>query len=95
MTKTSSELKTEFVRWLDLLNKPRKLFLWKDELFQGLSGKSDDHGWMRLGWGCVIRYPCIVGTLALHLSLAFIHESCQIRKIFNQHNKTKFHYLVA
>ena len=38
VTKISSELKIEFVRWLDLLNKIGKLFLWNDELVEGLSG---------------------------------------------------------
>ena len=38
MAKTSLELNPNFLRWLDLLNKPGKLFLWNDELVDGLSG---------------------------------------------------------
>ncbi len=44
MARTPSELKTEFVRWLDLINKIREMLLWNDEFGEGLSGKSDDHG---------------------------------------------------
>lgn len=36
VARTSSELNPKFVRWLDFLNKPRKLFLWNDELVEGL-----------------------------------------------------------
>ena len=38
MARTSLKLKTEFERWLDLLQKPGKLFLWNDELVEGLGG---------------------------------------------------------
>lgn len=95
VTKTSSKLKTKFVRWLDLLNKPGKLFLCNDELVEGLSG-------FWCSWMDVVRLvllvmgsPCTIETPALRQSLAFIHESCQIRKIFNQLKKTEFHYLIA
>jgi len=95
VARTSSKLKIEFVRLLDLLNNPRKLFLWNDELVEGHSGFWCS--WMdevRLGL-LVMRSPCTIETPALHQSLAFIHESCQIRKIFNQLKKTEFHYLAA
>ena len=52
MARTPLELRTEVVRWLDLLNKIGEMFLWNDEFGEGYSGKSDNHGWMRLGWGC-------------------------------------------
>ena len=38
MARTSSDLKIEFVRWLDLLDKLGKLFLWNDELVEGVGG---------------------------------------------------------
>jgi len=85
---TSSELQTEFVRWLDLLNNRGKLFLWNDELVEGLSGFWCS--WMdevRLGL-LVMRFPCTIDIPSLHQSLAFIHESCQIIMIFNQLKKT-------
>ena len=36
MARTFSKLKEKFVRWLDLVNKPGRLFLWNDELVEGL-----------------------------------------------------------
>jgi len=37
VARTSSELKPKFVRWVDFLNKPGKLFLGNDELVDGIS----------------------------------------------------------
>ena len=37
MPRTSSELKTEFVRWLDFLNKLGEVFLWNDGFGEGFS----------------------------------------------------------
>lgn len=39
VARTPSELKTEFMRWLDLLNKLGEMFLWNDEFGEGFSGK--------------------------------------------------------
>lgn len=39
MARTSSELKIDFVRWLDLLNKLVEMLLWDDEFSEGFSGK--------------------------------------------------------
>ena len=51
VARTPSKLKAEFVRWLDFLNKLGGIFLRNDEFVEGLSRKSDNQGWMRLGWG--------------------------------------------
>ena len=87
MARNSSELKTEFVRWLHLPNKPGKLFLWNDELGEGLNGF--ELSWMdevRLGL-LVMRSLCTVETHARHQSLEFIYESCQTKNISNKLRK--------
>ena len=93
--RTTSELKTKVGRWLDLLKSLGEVSLWNDEIGQGLVKESEDHGWMKLVWGC---WLWDLSILLKHLDcIEYWHlpKNHAKKKNFNYLKETKFHELIV